>query len=77
MGQAESTERSMNKNVLCKLLLKKGVHFEKQQLFDFLCFVPSMNPWLPDKGTLNEAAWKRVGKDMKTWHLKHKDEEDE
>lgn len=36
-----------------------------------------MSFWLPDKGTLDEAAWESIGKDIKTWILEHKDEEDE
>jgi hypothetical protein len=59
MGQAEPSERSMYKKILLRLLLKKGIHFEKQQLSDFLCLVCSVSPWFPDKGTLDEAAWRR------------------
>lgn len=77
MGQAKSSERSMYKKILCNLLLKKGIQFERQQLSDFLRFVRSVSPWFPDKGTLDEAAWKRVGKDMRTWIPEHKHEEDE
>lgn len=39
-------------------------------------FVKKTSPWVPKKGTLDEKAWKKVGKDIKLWILEHPDEEE-
>jgi hypothetical protein len=39
-------------------------------------FVKKTSPWLPEKGTLDEEAWKKVGIGIKQWMLRHPDEDD-
>ncbi|XP_006877529.1 PREDICTED: olfactory receptor 7G2-like [Chrysochloris asiatica] len=74
MGQTESSTRSMYLKILKKLLHKKGIHFDQENLSDFLKFIQVISSWLPENGTLDASNWKKVEQDMKLRLKNHKDD---
>lgn len=65
------------KRLFISYCLKREFTLKNSSSLIFLLFIRSVSFWLPDKGTLDEAAWESIGKDIKTWILEHKDEKDE
>ncbi|XP_076775118.1 endogenous retrovirus group K member 5 Gag polyprotein-like [Arvicanthis niloticus] len=67
MGQSESRDREFFIDVIKYTLKKKGIKVNTSQLTDFLQFVQTVSPWLPERGSLNVDTWEKVGLDIKNW----------
>lgn len=76
MSQVEYSSRFMYLKTLRKLLQKKGIYIDEGNLSDFSKFIQVISPWLPENGTLDEANWERIGRDMKLWLINHRDYSD-
>lgn len=74
MGGTGSKGQKMFVSVLQRLLAGRGLKVKESTAVEFYQFLMKVSPWFPEEGGLNLEDWKKVGREMRRYTVKHGEE---
>lgn len=74
MGGTGSKGQKMFVSVLQRLLAERGFKVKESTTVEFYQFLMKVSPWFPEEGGLNLKDWKKVGREMRRYTVKHGEE---